>query len=168
VRYPARFILACSADSSCGSDGLIQTQVGVGTAVRKDRTRVAAIIVMPQCKTNSRWTEPAKEELAQQHPEMEKIAFADDPKSYADVADKIGKTPVWISMAVMIRLRRSMVRANSTKPSKPRAAMSADFLNITVLKCSAVFYDRYFRQEISSGPARDSKPPANQRMSLAA
>ena len=51
---------------------------------------------MPQCKTNSRCTEPAKEQLAQQHPEMEKIAFADDPKSYADVAAKIGKTPVWI------------------------------------------------------------------------
>jgi predicted peptidase len=36
------------------------------------------------------------EHLRQQHPEMEKIAYADDPKSYADVAAKIGKTPVWI------------------------------------------------------------------------
>jgi predicted peptidase len=137
-----------------GSDGLIRTHVGMGTAVRKDRTRFAAIIVMPQCKTNSWWSEPAMEELAlatlaaaskefkgdpkrtyltglsmggygtwaiavqnpnkfaavapicggivlpehlrQQHPEMEKIAYADDPKSYADVAAKIGKTPVWI------------------------------------------------------------------------
>ena len=36
------------------------------------------------------------EHLRQQHPEMEKIAYAHDPKSYADVAAKIGKTPVWI------------------------------------------------------------------------
>jgi predicted peptidase len=27
---------------------------------------------------------------------MDKIAYPDDPKSYADVAAKIGKTPVWI------------------------------------------------------------------------
>ena len=33
-----------------GSDGLLQTQVGIGTAVRKDRTRFAAIIIMPQRK----------------------------------------------------------------------------------------------------------------------
>ena len=139
-----------------GSDGLLQTQLGIATAVRKDRTRFAAIIVMPQCKTGSWWSEPAMEDMAlalatlaaaskefkgdskrtyltgismggygswaiaaqnpnkfaasvpicggivlpehlrQQHPEMEKIAFADDPKSYADVAAKIGKTPVWI------------------------------------------------------------------------
>lgn len=137
-----------------GSDGLLQTQVGIATAVRKDRTRFAAIIVMPQCKTDSWWAEPAMEELAlatlaaaskefkgdpkhtyltglsmggygtwamavqnpnkfaaivpicggivlpehlrQQHPEMQKIAYPDDPKSYADLAAKIGKTPVWI------------------------------------------------------------------------
>jgi predicted peptidase len=137
-----------------GSDGLIQTQVGIGTAVRKDRMRFPAIIVMPQCATNSWWSEPAMEEMAlatlaaaskefkgdpkrtyltglsmggygtwaiamqnpnkfaaiapicggivlpehlrQQHPEMDKIAYSDDPKSYADVAAKIGKTPVWI------------------------------------------------------------------------
>jgi predicted peptidase len=30
-----------------GSDGLIRTHVGMGTAVRKDRTRFAAINVMP-------------------------------------------------------------------------------------------------------------------------
>ncbi len=137
-----------------GSDGLMQTQVGIGTAVRKDRTRFPAIIVMPQCKTDLWWSEPAMVELAlatlsaatkefkgdpkrtyltglsmggygswmiavqypnkfaaivpicggivlpehlrQQHPELAKIAYADDPKSYADVAAKIGKTPVWI------------------------------------------------------------------------
>jgi predicted peptidase len=137
-----------------GSDGLIQTQVGIGTAVRKERSRFPAVIVMPQCETDHWWSEPAMQELAlaalvaatrefkgdpkrtyltglsmggygswsiaakypgkfaaiapicgglvlpahltQQHPELEKIAYPDDPKSYADVAAKIGKTPVWI------------------------------------------------------------------------
>jgi predicted peptidase len=137
-----------------GSDGLIQTQVGIGTAVRKDRSRFPAIIVMPQCKTDSWWSEPAMEEIAlaalaaaskefkgdpkrtyltglsmggygswalavkypnkfaaivpicggivlpehlrQQHPELEKIAYTEDPRSYADVAAKVGKTPIWI------------------------------------------------------------------------
>lgn len=137
-----------------GSDGLIQTQVGMGTAVRKDRSRFPAIIVMPQCRTDSWWSEPVMEELAlatlaastkefkgdpkrtyltgismggygtwaiavenpkkfaalvpicggivlpehlrQQHPELDKTAYPEDPKSYAEVAAKIGKTPVWI------------------------------------------------------------------------
>jgi len=137
-----------------GSDGLLQTQLGMATAVRQDRTRFAAIMVMPQCQTGSWWSEPAMENMAlaslaaaskefkgdskrtsltvlsmggcgswamaaqnpkkfaatvpicggivlpehfrQQHPEMEKIAYAHDPKSYADVAAKIGKTPAWI------------------------------------------------------------------------
>jgi predicted peptidase len=136
------------------SDGLVQTQVGIATAVRKDRARFPALIVMPQCLTDRWWPEPAMEELAlaslaaatkefkgdpqrtyltglsmggylswalaaqypnkfaavvpicggivlpehlrQQHPELEKTAYADDPKSYAEVAAKTGKTPVWI------------------------------------------------------------------------
>jgi predicted peptidase len=47
-----------------GSDGLLQMQVGIAAAVRKDRTRFAAIIVMPQCKTGSWWSEPAMEDMA--------------------------------------------------------------------------------------------------------
>jgi hypothetical protein len=38
-----------------GSDGLLQTQLGIGTAVRKDRTRFAAIIIMPQRKKDLWW-----------------------------------------------------------------------------------------------------------------
>jgi predicted peptidase len=137
-----------------GSDGLLETQVGIATAVRKDRARFPAVIVMPQCSTDHWWTEPAMEEIAmatlsaasrefkgdsrrtyltglsmggygswalavkypgrfaaiiaicggivlpehlrQMHPNLDKAAFPDDPKSYAQVAAKIAKTPVWI------------------------------------------------------------------------
>jgi predicted peptidase len=30
------------------------------------------------------------------HPELEKNSYPDEPRSYAEVAKKIGKTPVWI------------------------------------------------------------------------
>jgi len=137
-----------------GSDGLLQTQVGIATAIRNDRSRFPVIVVIPQCLKDSWWTQPDMEEVAlatlsaaskefkgdakrtyltglsmggygswslaakypgkfgaivpicggialpehlrQQHPELAKDAYGDDPKSYADVAAKIGKTPVWI------------------------------------------------------------------------
>jgi predicted peptidase len=137
-----------------GSDGLIQTEVGIGEAIRKGRARFPAIIVMPQCAKDNWWTTPKMEDVAlaslaaatkefkgdpsrtyltgismggygtwdiamhhpntfaaivpvcggitaspslkQKYPELAKKAYADEPKSYAEVAGKIGKTPVWI------------------------------------------------------------------------
>jgi predicted peptidase len=137
-----------------GSDGLVQTQVGIATAIRRDRSRFPAIVVLPQCLHEDWWSSPKMEEMAlatlaaaskefkgdpkhtyltglsmggfgtwdlaarnphkfaaivpicggivlpehlrQQHPELEKIAYPDDPKSYAEVALKLSKTPVWI------------------------------------------------------------------------
>jgi predicted peptidase len=45
-------------------DGLEQTDVGIGTAIRNDRSRVPAIVVMPQCHKNLWWIEPPMEDLA--------------------------------------------------------------------------------------------------------
>ena len=39
-----------------GSDGLIQTEVGIGTAVRRHAERAKCVIVFPQCSTNRWWT----------------------------------------------------------------------------------------------------------------
>lgn len=47
-----------------GSDGLVQTDVGLPSAVRKDRSRFPAVIVIPQCKTDHWWTEPAMQAYA--------------------------------------------------------------------------------------------------------
>jgi predicted peptidase len=38
----------------------------------------------------------APEHLLKLHPELANTAYPDDPKSYAEVARRIGKTPVWI------------------------------------------------------------------------
>jgi hypothetical protein len=56
--------------------------VAIGTAVRKDRTRFAAINVMPQCKTNSWWSEPAMEELALATLTAASKEFKGDPQAH--------------------------------------------------------------------------------------
>ena len=137
-----------------GSDGLLQTDVGLPHAIRLNRSRFAAIVVIPQCLMGHWWTQPEMEEMAlaaltqaskdfkgdpkrtyltglsmggfgswdiasrypgrfaaavpicggiilsgkllRDFPDLAKDAYPDDPNSYAQVAQKIGKTPVWI------------------------------------------------------------------------
>ncbi len=40
-----------------GDDGLVQTEVGIGTAVRRYSARFPAIVVFPQCRKTRWWTE---------------------------------------------------------------------------------------------------------------
>jgi predicted peptidase len=47
-----------------GVDGLVQTEVGIGTAIRRHPDRFPCIVVMPQCRSGSWWTEPAMEAQA--------------------------------------------------------------------------------------------------------
>ena len=47
-----------------GEDGLIQSEVGIGTAVRRDRARFPAVIVMPQCRKDVWWTDPKMDAAA--------------------------------------------------------------------------------------------------------
>jgi predicted peptidase len=133
-----------------GDDGVIQTEVGIGGAVRRHADRAQAVIVFPQCLKNHWWSEPEMQAvaltaldqsikefngdaeriyltgismggygtwaIASEHPNRfaaiapvcggvkvpEAIAKqlqltnpqGDDP--YTPVAQKIGKTPVWI------------------------------------------------------------------------
>jgi len=47
-----------------GDDGLIQTEVGIGTAIRRYRERFPAIVVMPQCRKNAWWSESTMADMA--------------------------------------------------------------------------------------------------------
>ncbi len=47
-----------------GADGLIQTQVGIATAIRNDRSRFPAIVVLPQCLKEHSWNDLDMEEVA--------------------------------------------------------------------------------------------------------
>jgi predicted peptidase len=63
-----------------GSDGLAETQVGIGTAIRKDRTRFPAIVVMPQCKPDTWWPDLLMQEYAMATLEAATKEFKGDPK----------------------------------------------------------------------------------------
>ena len=47
-----------------GDDGLIQTEVGIGSAVRRHPERVPAVVVLPQCRKEKWWTFPEMEAQA--------------------------------------------------------------------------------------------------------
>jgi predicted peptidase len=47
-----------------GDDGLVQTQVGIGKAIRLDRGRFPAIIVIPQCRKEIWWAQSPMDDLA--------------------------------------------------------------------------------------------------------
>lgn len=62
-----------------GDDGLIQTEVGIGTAIRRDRSRVPAIVVMPQCEKEGWWTNPPMPDVALQALAEAQKEFHGDP-----------------------------------------------------------------------------------------
>jgi predicted peptidase len=47
-----------------GEDGLVQTEVGIGTAIRRYSDRVPAVVVLPQCLKNRWWSEPQMQSMA--------------------------------------------------------------------------------------------------------
>lgn len=49
-------ILFLHGSGERGTDGLLQTEVGVARAIRRNRRRVPAIVVMPQCRPGQSWT----------------------------------------------------------------------------------------------------------------
>jgi predicted peptidase len=135
-----------------GSDGLRQTDVGIGHAIRLDASRVPFIVVLPQCSKDKIWGDPDMQaqalaaldasikefhgdrkhvyltglsmggfgtwELAARNPgrfaalvpicsgvqpnkewPQLRVTLIDDPKiadPFAEVARRIGKTPVWM------------------------------------------------------------------------
>lgn len=46
-----------------GSDGIQQTRVGIGPAIRSNPDRFPAVVVMPQCRRGSWWNAPRMEQM---------------------------------------------------------------------------------------------------------
>jgi predicted peptidase len=44
-----------------GDDGLLQTDVGLGHAIRKNTASFPFVVVMPQCRKEKIWSDPAME-----------------------------------------------------------------------------------------------------------
>lgn len=51
--WPAILFLHGSGER--GSDGLLQTEVGIGTGLRRDYAHIPALVVLPQCPQNQVW-----------------------------------------------------------------------------------------------------------------
>src|SRR5882757_3158232 len=47
-----------------GKDGLIQTEVGIGSAIRRFPERYPAIVVMPQCREGAWWNNMPMQTMA--------------------------------------------------------------------------------------------------------
>jgi predicted peptidase len=62
-----------------GDDGLIQTEVGIGTAIRRSRSRFPAVIVMPQCRKNVWWAESNMADVAMAALAQAQKEFHGDP-----------------------------------------------------------------------------------------
>jgi predicted peptidase len=63
-----------------GDDGLIQTEVGIGTAIRRDRNRLPAIAVMPQCRKKVWWAESTMSDVAMAALEQAQKEFHANPQ----------------------------------------------------------------------------------------
>jgi predicted peptidase len=92
-----------------GADGLVETEVGIATAIRRDRTRFPAIVVMPQCKPEMRWTEPAMAELAMKSLEDARKEFHGDPAHTYLTGLSLGGYGTWYLAAQYPRMFAAIV-----------------------------------------------------------
>ena len=56
-------ILSLHGADERGEDGLAQTQVGIGGAIRFHADRFPSVVVMPQCRKVVWWTDPEMEAM---------------------------------------------------------------------------------------------------------
>jgi predicted peptidase len=63
-----------------GDDGIVQTDTGLGHAIRLHRERFPAVVIMPQCRKNVWWTDPAMEKQVMAILAKSMKEFRGDPK----------------------------------------------------------------------------------------
>jgi predicted peptidase len=78
-----------------GDDGIIQTEVGVGRAIRRFVDRFPAIIVMPQCRKEQWWTQDAMQEQALEAFEQSVKEFNGDPERFYLTGISMGGYGTW-------------------------------------------------------------------------
>jgi predicted peptidase len=78
-----------------GDDGLVQTEVGVGRAIRRYVDQFPAIVVMPQCRKDQWWTQDAMLELALKAFEQSVKEFNGDPERFYLTGISMGGYGTW-------------------------------------------------------------------------
>lgn len=87
-------ILALHGSGEVGDDGFFQTEVGIGTALRKNWRQVPAIVVMPQCR-RGRWWEGEMLEMALKCVEHVSRDFHCDPDRVYLTGLSMGGAGAW-------------------------------------------------------------------------
>jgi predicted peptidase len=73
-------ILALHGAGERGNDGVLQTDVGIGGAIRSRRSEFRAIVVMPQCRTGQWWALSPMDDLAMSALQQAMKEFHGDPQ----------------------------------------------------------------------------------------
>lgn len=78
-----------------GSDGIIQTEVGVGTAIRRYSERAKCVVVFPQCLKNRWWSEPEMQAQALKALELSVKEFRGDSERLYLTGISMGGYGTW-------------------------------------------------------------------------
>lgn len=92
-KWPA--ILFLHGAGERGGDGVKQTKVGLGAALRDGKVEAPAIIVFPQCPANDRWTGPLGQEIAIAALDRTEREFSVDRQRVALTGLSMGGAGAW-------------------------------------------------------------------------
>jgi predicted peptidase len=94
-RRPWPAILFLHGSGERGSDGLLQSEVGIANAIRRNRALCPAIVVMPQCRSNELWTRQMAE-LAMRCLDQTTRDYAIDPDRIYLTGLSMGGFGAWL------------------------------------------------------------------------
>jgi predicted peptidase len=77
-KWPVILFLHGAGES--GDDGLLQTEVGIAAAIRMNRNRFSAIVVMPQCRKDVWWIDSPMDDVAMAALAQAEKEFQGDPR----------------------------------------------------------------------------------------
>jgi predicted peptidase len=92
-RWPV--ILFLHGAGERGDDGLIQTEVGIGTAIRRHSERFPCIVVFPQCRKGLWWTDAQMEAQALKALDQAMKEFNADPQMVYLTGISMGGYGTW-------------------------------------------------------------------------
>ena len=97
---PWPVILYLHGSGERGSDGLFQTEIGLGRAIRRNRARFPAIVVMPQCRKEQSWVGPMGD-MALRCLEQTSREYALDPQRIYLTGLSLGGQGTWHLAAML-------------------------------------------------------------------
>ncbi len=102
-------ILALHGSIEKGDDGISQSRVGLGHIVRQQPERFPAVIVMPQCRRNVDWVDPAMEAQALAALDASIKEFSGDPEHTYLTGFSMGGYGTWAIAATHPRRFAALV-----------------------------------------------------------